>query len=108
MKFHNGCWLLKEGFAGFYPKQVYETRLTEREAKLFLPTTAIEKKGDTLGGVCLTMRVTAPLPEMLRVQIWHYRGTAKKDPPLNWSCRRKVSRWRQRRTGTPSRSVAGA
>lgn len=80
MKFHNGCWLLKEGFAGFYPKQVYETRLTEREAKLFLPTTAIEKKGDTLGGVCLTMHVTAPLPEMLRVQIWHYRGTAKKGP----------------------------
>lgn len=26
MKYHNGCWLLKEGYACFSPQEVYEIK----------------------------------------------------------------------------------
>lgn len=80
MKFHNGCWLLREGYACFSPKQIYETRIHEKELVLCAPTSRIEKKGDTLACTNLTLRITCPMPEVIRVQTWHYKGVRKKDP----------------------------
>jgi len=80
MKFHNGCWLLKEGFASFSPAQVYEVRRGESEAVLCAPTAKIRHKGDTLGGINLTVRITAPMPEVIRVQVCHYKGVRNRGP----------------------------
>lgn len=80
MKYHNGCWLLKEGFAAFSPKHVYEVRKGESELVLCAPTARIEKKGDTLGGINLTVRITAPVPEVIRVQTYHHKGGRGKAP----------------------------
>ena len=74
MKFHNGCWLLKEGYGCFSPAHVYEVREGKREVTLCAPTIRIEKKGDTLGGINLTVRITAPMPEVIRVQTFHHKG----------------------------------
>lgn len=80
VKFHNGCWLLKEGYAGFSPAQVYEVKRGRSEAVLCAPTGRIRHKGDTLGGVNLTIRITAPMPEMIRVQVWHFKGVKDSGP----------------------------
>ena len=80
MKYHNGCWLLKEGFAAFSPKHVYEVRKGESELVLCAPTARIEKKGDTLGGINLTVRITAPMPVVIRVQTYHHKGGVRKAP----------------------------
>lgn len=80
MKYHNGCWLLKEGIGSFSPKHVYEVKKGENELVLCAPTTRIEKKGDTLGGINLTVRITAPMPEVIRVQAFHHKGGVKKGP----------------------------
>ena len=34
MKFHNGCWLFKEGYECFSPQHVYEVRKSEQEVVL--------------------------------------------------------------------------
>ncbi len=80
MKFHNGCWLLKEGYGSFSPQQVYEINQKESELWLLTPTRRIMKKGDTLDGVNLTIRITAPMPEMIRVQVFHHMGVRKRAP----------------------------
>lgn len=80
MKYHNGCWLFKEGFGCFSPQQVYEVRKGETEVVLCAPTSRIEKKGDTLGGINLTVRISAPMPEVIRVQAYHHKGVQKKAP----------------------------
>ncbi len=80
MKYHNGCWLFKEGIGCFSPQHVYEVRKDEREVVLCAPTSRIVKKGDTLGGINLTVRISAPAPEVIRVQAYHYKGTLKKAP----------------------------
>lgn len=80
MKFHNGCWLFQEGVGCFSPQQAYEVQIRETEVLICAPTTRIEKKGDTLGLVNLTLRITSPAPEVIRVQTWHYKGVKKKAP----------------------------
>ena len=74
MKFHNGCWLMKEGVSWFGPQHVYETHIAEKEVRLVAPTSRIRGKGDTLGGINLTLRITSPAPEVLRVQTYHHKG----------------------------------
>lgn len=80
MKFHNGCWLFKEGYECFTPQHVYEKKIKEEEVILCAPTGRINHKGDTLGGINLTIRITAPMPEIIRVQTWHHKGVRPDGP----------------------------
>ena len=80
MKFHNGCWLFKEGYECFSPQHVYEVRKTDTQLVLCAPTSRIEAKGDTLGGINLTIKITTPMPEVIRVQTFHHMGVQKKAP----------------------------
>lgn len=80
MKFSNGCWLQKEGCACFSPAQVYFTKIEPEAVTLCAPTTPIRHRGDTLGGVNLTIRISAPYPQVLRVQVWHHMGQKPRAP----------------------------
>ncbi|MDO4338659.1 MAG: alpha-xylosidase [Eubacteriales bacterium] len=80
MKFGNGCWLQKEGIECFAPQEVYFVKCSEKEAVICAPTHRIVKRGDTLGGINLTVRITTPAPEMIRVQVSHYLGIQEKKP----------------------------
>ncbi len=80
MKFQNGCWLLKEGFASFSPQQIYDSRIAEDEVVICAPTAVVNGRGNTIDGINLTLRITAPAPEVIRVQVWHHKGGLKKGP----------------------------
>lgn len=80
MKFSNGCWMQKEGTSLFSPAEVYFTKITEEAVTLCAPTHHIHSRGDTLGGVNLTIKITAPQPEVIRIQTVHYAGAKKKSP----------------------------
>lgn len=80
MKFSNGCWLFKEGTACFSPCEVYYTTAKDTEVILCAPTHPIQERGDTLGFVNLTIRITSPMPDVLRVQTYHHMGTVDKTP----------------------------
>ncbi len=80
MKFSNGCWLQKEGCECFSPAEIYFTRLEEDRVTLCAPTGKILSRGATLGGVNLTIQITAPYPEVLRIQTSHHMGLQKKAP----------------------------
>jgi len=80
MKFSNGCWLQKEGCECFSPQQVYEVTIEKNAVILYAPTVQIRQKGDTLGGINLTIRITAPMEEVIRVQTIHHKGHQQKGP----------------------------
>lgn len=80
MKFGNGCWLQKEGVACFAPTEMYFIEKTDTQVSICAPTTKIKERGDTLGGINLTICITAPAEGMLRVQVSHHLGTVKKTP----------------------------
>ena len=80
MKFSNGCWLLPEGYACFSPAEVYFSKIEKDMVTICAPTEKIVQRGDTLGGVNLTIQITAPYPEVLRIQTFHHMGLKKRSP----------------------------
>lgn len=76
MKFQNGAWLLKEGHGVFFPSMVYEIEKHEDSVILVAPT-----RGFDMQSVVLTMKITAPTPEVIRVQTWHYMGVDEGNAP---------------------------
>lgn len=80
MKFSNGCWLQKEGIGCFPPAEVYFTKIEDKKVTLCAPTHKINHRGDTLGGANLTIEITTPMPEVIRVKTSHYLGV-KDDSP---------------------------
>ena len=80
MLFGNGCWLQKEGCACFTPQEVYFENTEASKVTLCLPTSRIINRGCTLGGINLTMAITSPAPDVLRVQTYHHLGAKKREP----------------------------
>ncbi len=83
MKFENGCWIFEEGYTCFAASEVYFVKKSETEVKITAPTTHIRGRGDTLGGVNLTFRITSPSKDIIRVQTWHHTGIQKKYPEFD-------------------------
>lgn len=85
MKFSNGCWLNQEGCECFSPAEVYFSKITSEAVEICAPTAKIRQRGDTLGGINLTMRITAPHQNVLRVQTWHHMGLRERTPHFELS-----------------------
>lgn len=83
MKFSNGCWLQKEGCACFSPAEVYAIRMQEDKVVLTAPTHKIVRRGDTLGGVNLTVEISAPMQDVIRVKTSHYLGVVDNGPSFD-------------------------
>lgn len=80
MKFSNGCWLQKEGCSCFAPQEVYFTKIEDKKVTLCAPTIHINHRGDTLGGINLTLEITSPAPEIMRVRTYHHKGAVVNTP----------------------------
>ena len=80
MKFSNGCWLQKEHCECFDPKQAYFTKIEPGKVTICAPTVFINHRGDTLGSINLTVVLTSPAEDIIRVQTWHHLGARKKTP----------------------------
>jgi len=80
MRFGNGAHLDAEGVRIFSPAQVYFTNISADEVSLCLPAAPVLDRGNTLDGLNLTAKISAPYPEVLRVQLWHYMGIRQKGP----------------------------
>lgn len=80
MKFSNGCWLQKEGCACFSPAEISFVKKERSKVTVIAPASHILSRGDTLGGVNLTLEISAPAKDMIRVKAYHYMGV-KADGP---------------------------
>lgn len=47
------------------------------------PTSKINYRGDTLGGINLTIKISAPFPEVLRIQTYHHMGLNERTPKFD-------------------------
>lgn len=80
MLFGNGCWLQKEGCGCFSPQEVYFVKKTKHQVAICAPTAKIQDRGDTLGGINLTIEITSPMPDVIRVKTSHHLGVKKSAP----------------------------
>jgi len=80
MKFTSGFWWMRDGIEGNYPAEVYEVEKTDDTLAVYTPVQPIEGRGDTLNCRMLSVRLSSPLPGVIRVRMTHFEG-ARQDGP---------------------------
>jgi len=83
MKFTDGAWKVREGVSISSPAQVYDTTVESDSFTVFAPYQRIYHRGQTLQGPLFTIRFSSPMPDVIRVQITHYAGEARKRPSFS-------------------------
>lgn len=80
MKFTDGNWQVREGVTPHWAAQAYEIEPGEGELKALAPTREIRHRGDTLQGPVLTVRLSSPMEDVIRVRATHFEGGVERGP----------------------------
>jgi alpha-D-xyloside xylohydrolase len=82
MKFTDGNWLLQPGVKANYAAEAYDVFAEGDTLVVHAPTRPIRHRGDTLDGALLTIRISSPMPDIIRVRIEHFAGAADRGPHI--------------------------
>lgn len=82
MKFSDGAWLMQPGVQAHHPAEVHDLVRESDALVAYAPTRPIRHRGDTLQGPLLTVRLSSPAENIIRVRIEHYSGGAARGPFL--------------------------
>jgi alpha-D-xyloside xylohydrolase len=80
MKFTDGYWQVRKGMMPYFPAQVYGIEVEPGALTVSAPTKRIVTRGDTLDLPILTIRFSAPVDNVIRVQIVHHKGELLRKP----------------------------
>uniref|UniRef100_UPI0024091362 alpha-xylosidase n=1 Tax=Gracilibacillus dipsosauri TaxID=178340 RepID=UPI0024091362 len=80
MKFTNGNWLVREGYQIHFPRIVHEVEERDGAVTLYAPCKYLNHRGDTLDGPLLTIKISAPVDDVIRLQTWHFKGGKARYP----------------------------
>lgn len=81
LKFTDGNWLIKEGYHIHFPKTIYEMEQKDDGSVIvYAPCKYINHRGNTLDGPLLTIKISSPLNDVIRIQTWHFKGEKAKYP----------------------------
>ena len=80
MKFTAGYWTIRPGVTPHFAVQVHDVETDPEGVTLYALTRRIDTRGDTLNLPLLTIRLTSPLPNVVRVQIVHHKGAPPAAP----------------------------
>ncbi len=74
MKFTNGQWMTREGYQIHSPAEVRSYQIRDGSVTLLCPVVPIRHRGATIGGPVITLTLSSPLPDIIRVQASHFTG----------------------------------
>ena len=80
MKFTDGNWLLQPGVQAHHPAAAHDCAADGDTLVVHAPARPIRHRGDTLQGPLLTIRLSSPLPDVVRVRIEHFTGSLARGP----------------------------
>jgi alpha-D-xyloside xylohydrolase len=72
MKFTDGFWQTRPGVTPLYAQEAYDMVAGENSLTVTATTKVIEGRGDTLDCPTLTVTLSSPLPNIVRVRIEHF------------------------------------
>ena len=78
MKFTKGYWLNKPGVQNFDCVQIREARVEDDRLYLYSVPYPQDERG--MGGPVLEIFISAPRPDVIRTEAWHFMGGAQKVP----------------------------
>lgn len=80
MKFTDGYWNFRPGVTPHFPVHVHEVEAAPDSLTVYGPTRRLNHRGDTLNLPLITARYSSPMPNVIRVQIFHHKGTLPRKP----------------------------
>jgi len=80
MKFTDGYWQMRRGVTPYFPAQVHSVFADSDSLTILAPTKKIQHRGDTLNLPMLTIRLTTPMENIIRVQVAHHKGSIPRGP----------------------------
>lgn len=89
MKFTDGFWLKKKGVSIHSPAEVRDYSINEKSILLYAPVTRISNRGQTLQGPMLTIEISSPRSDIIRVVSRHFIKKIIKQPEFELNCSRE-------------------
>jgi alpha-D-xyloside xylohydrolase len=80
MKFTDGFWQMRPGVTPYFPVQVHEVEVEPDALTVYGATRRLNHRADTLDISLLTVRFSSPMPNVIRVQMYHHKGGQPKKP----------------------------
>lgn len=80
MKYLNGNWLVRDGYAIDYGQSIYDSKIERNKLTLWIPFKEITNPGMTLDDGMLTVEVSAPRKNIINIKIINYKGAIDHGP----------------------------
>lgn len=80
MKFTDGFWLMKKGVTPYFLAEVRDVKIQDNALTVYVAHRPVENRGNTLDCPLFILKYTSPRPDVLRAQIWHFKGQPDKGP----------------------------
>jgi len=80
MKFTKGYWQIRDEITPLYAIEYGDSKIEENSLTVYAPAKHIEKRGDCLNLGMLTVRLSSPMENVIKVSVSHFEGTQYKGP----------------------------
>lgn len=80
MKFTNGYWHVRKEITPLYAVEYADSRIQDGELTIYAPERHIRGRGDCLNCGLLTIRLSSPMEDVIKVSMTHFQGTACPGP----------------------------
>ncbi|GAA3340839.1 hypothetical protein GCM10020358_29890 [Amorphoplanes nipponensis] len=80
MKFTDGYWRKRDGLTVLHPVQLQDTAADARSLTAYASAKRVHGRGDTLDAPIITVTLSAPRPDVIRVSISHFAGAVPRTP----------------------------
>jgi alpha-D-xyloside xylohydrolase len=80
MKFTNGYWRIREEIIPSYAVEYEDCKVCGDELVLFAATKHITNRGDTINTPIITVTLSSPMENVIKVSAVHFRGAYNKGP----------------------------
>lgn len=83
MKFTNGYWLMREEITPDYAVEYADSRIDGSDLYVYAPCKHISGRGDSLNTPMLTIKLSSPAEDVIKVSVVHFAGALYKGPFVN-------------------------
>ena len=80
MKFTNGYWQIREEITPLYAVEYADSRISGGELTVYAPGKHIVTRGDCLNLGMLTVRLSSPMEDVIKVSVSHFDGVLYRGP----------------------------
>ncbi len=80
MKFTNGFWLVRDEYEPTYAVEYFDHSVDQDVLTVFASTMHVSGRGDLMNHPMLTIEISSPMNDVIKVSITHFKGTPNRGP----------------------------